>query len=140
LLKQTRNEVRRFYGDDAYDPWKVRHALEHRGIAQGIPPRNDVKIKRHGNSKRPRLERDEAIRGICKYGRKGWKRRTGYHRRSRAEIVMFRMQCFCVRGACFGAHLKNRLLPNQKTEAKIRCKILNHFTKLGLPKYSEKNQ
>jgi hypothetical protein len=36
--------------------------------------------------------------------------------------------------------LKNRLLPNQKTEAKIRGKILNHFTKLGLPKYSTKNQ
>jgi hypothetical protein len=41
-----------------------------------IPPRKDAKIKRHGNSKRPPLPRDEAIRGIRKYGRKGWKRRT----------------------------------------------------------------
>jgi hypothetical protein len=40
----------------------------------------------------------------------------------------------------FGAYLKNGLLPNQKTEAKIRGKILNHFTKLGLPEYSQKNQ
>ncbi|MCL2119081.1 MAG: IS5 family transposase, partial [Planctomycetaceae bacterium] len=73
------------------------------------------------------------IRNIRKYGRKGWKQRIGYHRRSLAETAMFRMK------TCFGAHLKNRLLPNQKTEAKIRCKILNHFTKLGLPEYYAKN-
>jgi len=133
LLKQIRKKVGRFYGDGAYDPWKVRNDLENRGIEQVIPPRRDAKIKRHGNSKLPRLERDEAIRDIRKYGRKGWKQRIGYHRRSLAETAMFRMK------TCFGAHLKNRLLPNQKTEAKIRCKILNQFTKLGLPKYSTKN-
>jgi len=133
LLKRTQNKVRRFYGDGAYDPWKVRNELEQRGIEQVIPPRRDAKIKRHGNSKLPRLERDEAIRDIRKYGRKGWKQRIGYHRRSLAETAMFRMK------TCFGAHLKNRLLPNQKTEAKLRCKILNHFTKLGLPEYATKN-
>jgi IS5 family transposase len=134
MLKQVRNKVRKFYGDGAYDPWKVRNELENRGIEQVIPPRRDAKIKRHGNSKQPRLERDEAIRNIRKYGRKGWKQRIGYHRRSLAETAMFRMK------TCFGAHLKNRFLPNQKTEAKIRCKILNHFTKLGMPEYFSKNQ
>jgi hypothetical protein len=64
-----------------------RHLFE-----QVIPPRQNAKIKHYGNSKRPRLERDEAIRNIRKYGHKGWKRRIGYHRRSRAEIVMFRMK------------------------------------------------
>jgi hypothetical protein len=78
------------------------------------------------------LPRDEAIRGIRKYGRKGWKKRIGYHRRSLAETAMFRMK------TCFGSHLKNRLLPNQKTESKIRCKILNHFANLGLPKIFSK--
>jgi IS5 family transposase len=133
MLKRMRNKVRKFYGDGAYDPWKVRNALEQHGIEQVIPPRRDAKIKRHGNSKLPPLERDEAIRNIRKYGRKGWKKRIGYHRRSLAETAMFRMK------TCFGAHLKNRLLPNQKTEAKIRCKILNHFKKLGLPEYYAKN-
>ena len=33
LLKQTRNKIRRFYGDGAYDPWKVREELQGRGIA-----------------------------------------------------------------------------------------------------------
>ena len=48
---------------------------------------------------------------------------------SLVETTMFRMKTI------FGAHLKNRLLPNQKTESRIRCKILNHFTRLGMPKY-----
>jgi hypothetical protein len=134
LLKQTRNEVRRFYGDGAYDPWKVRNALENRGIEQVIPPRKDAKIKRHGNSKLPRLGRDEAIRGIRQYGRNGWKRRIGYHRRSLTETAMFRMK------TSFTGRLKNRLIENQKSEARIRCKIINHFTKLGMPEYSPKNQ
>jgi hypothetical protein len=137
LLKQTRNKIRRFYGDGAYDPWKVREELKGRGIEQVIPPRKDAKIKRHGNSKEPRLERDDAIREIRKYGRKGWKRRIGYHRRSLVETAMFRLQCFC-KGAIFGGRLKNRLIENQKTESRIRCKILNHFTNLGLPKYFSK--
>jgi hypothetical protein len=57
MLKRTRNKVRRFYGDGAYDPWKVRNALENRGIEQVIPPRKDAKIKRHGNNKLPRIGR-----------------------------------------------------------------------------------
>jgi len=134
LLKRTRNKVGRFYGDGAYDPWKVRNHLEQRGIEQVIPPRKDAKIKRHGNSKEPRLERDEAIRNIRKYGRKGWKQRIGYHRRSLAETAMFRMK------AAFSGRLKNRLIENQKAETRIRCKILNHFTKLGMPEYFSKNQ
>lgn len=129
LLKRTRNKVRRFYGDGAYDPWSVRNELAKHKTKQIIPPRCDAKIKRHGNVKQPRLERDEAIRDIRKYGRKGWKKRIGYHRRSLGETAMFRMKTL------FGDHLKNRLLENQKSEARIRCKILNHFTHLGLPKY-----
>jgi hypothetical protein len=38
----------------------------------------------------------------------------------------------------FWCSSENCLLPNQKTEAKIRCKILNHFTKRALPEYSAK--
>jgi hypothetical protein len=49
----------------------------------------------------------------------------------------------CSFNACamrvFWCSSENRLLPNQKTEAKIRGKILNHFTKLGLPEYQAKN-
>lgn len=36
---------------------------------------------------------------------------------------------------CFGNALKNRDFRNQQTEARLRSKILNKFTQLGLPKF-----
>ncbi len=129
LLDQIPAPIRRFYGDGAYDPWKVRDALATRNTEAIIPPRHDAKIKQHGNSDRPRLPRDEAIRAIRQRGRRAWKQSVGYHRRSLSETAMHRMKC------CFGDHLKNRLLPNQRTEARLRSKILNKFTHLGRPQF-----
>ena len=129
LLDQTSNRTKKFGGDGAYDKWKVYRTLDRRGIAPIIPPRSNAKIKRNGNSKLPPLPRDEAIRGIHKLGRAEWKRQVGYHRRSLSETAMFRMKTI------FGPMLKNRNEESQKTEARLRCKILNHFTRLGLPKF-----
>ena len=132
LLNQTQNKTGKFGGDGAYDKWKVYETLSQRGITPIIPPRRDAKIKRHGNSKQTPLPRDEAIRGCRKLGRAEWKRKVGYHRRSLAETAMFRMKTI------FGGRLKNRLIENQKAETRIRCKILSHFTNLGLPEYFSK--
>jgi hypothetical protein len=129
LLDQTPNKTKKFGGDGAYDKWKVYGTLSKRNIVPIIPPRRDAKIKRNGNSKLSPLPRDEAIRGIRKLGRAEWKRQVGYHRRSLAETAMYRMKTI------FGPSLKNRSDGGQKTEARLRCKILNHFTKLGLPKF-----
>jgi len=129
LLEQAENSVVKFGGDGAYDKWKVYGSLAARSIEPVIPPRRDAKIKRHGNGKLPALPRDVAIRGIRKLGRAEWKRQVGYHRRSLAETAMYRMKTL------FGAYLKNRSDEGQKTEARVRCKILNHFTKLGMPKF-----
>jgi len=130
LLEQTKNRVNKLGGDGAYDKWKVYGTLSKRNIEPIIPPRRDAKIKQHGNSKLATLPRDVAIRSIRKLGRAEWKRRVGYHRRSLAETAMYRMKTL------FGAMLKNRSDEGQKTEARVRCKILNHFTKLGLPKFT----
>ena len=62
-------------------------------------------------------------------GRRQWKENIGYHRRSLSETAMYRMKC------CFGDHLKNRLIENQKTETRLRSNILNKFTHLGLPQF-----
>jgi hypothetical protein len=133
LLDQTENKIGKFSGDGAYDKWKVYDTLlERDGITPIIPPRRDAKITQHGNSKLPPLARDQAIRGVRKFGRSEWKRQVGYHRRSLAETAMCRMKTL------FGASLKNRSDETQKTEATVRCKILNHFTRLGMPKYKEK--
>jgi hypothetical protein len=129
MLNQVADRIRRFHGDGSYDPWKVRETLTTRRIQQIIPPRHDATIKRHGNTKGSPLPRDTAIRDIRRLGRKGWKDKIGYHRRSLAETAMYRIKC------CFGNWLKNRALPNQQTEARLRSKILNYFTRLGLPQF-----
>lgn len=129
LLNQVGKRTRAFYGDGAYDKWKVYESLKNRKTKAVIPPQRNAKISQHGNSSRRPLSRDEAIRAIRRKGRRHWKESVGYHRRSLSETAMYRMKC------CFGDHLKNRLLPNQQAEARVRSKILNRFTRLGLPQF-----
>lgn len=129
LLDQVDGPVKTFYGDGAYDKWKVYDRLAEQEITPIIPPQHNAKIKQHGNALAEPLPRDEAIRGIRQQGRSGWKREIGYHRRSLGETAMYRLK------TCFGNTMKNRELQNQRTEARLRCKILNKFTQLGLPKF-----
>jgi hypothetical protein len=129
LLDQIHKKTKAFYGDGAYDKWKVYESLDKRETKAIIPPQRNAKIAQHGNSRKRQLSRDEAIRQIRRRGRSKWKQDVGYHRRSLSETAMYRMKC------CFGDHLKNRLTPNQQAEARIRCKILNKFTNLGLPQF-----
>lgn len=126
LLDETENTIGRFYGDGAYDPWDVRDELEKRNIEQVIPPREDAML--HNSKDGCRQERDAAIREIEQSGRKVWKKRIGYHRRSLAETGMYRMKTI------FGGTLKNRKLENQKTEVRLRCRLLNKLTTFGMPK------
>jgi hypothetical protein len=57
----------------------------------------------------------------------GWQRRSGYNRRSLAETAMY---CY---KTIVGRRLHARTLPNQRTEAKIGCNVLNRMTALGMP-------
>ncbi len=129
LLDQIDQPIDSFGGDGAYDQWKVYNRLAEEEIEAIIPPRRNTKIKQHGNASQPPISRDEAIRGIRRVGRKQWKKEVGYHRRSLAETAMYRLKC------CFGDKLKNRELENQRAESRLRSKILNHFTHLGLPQF-----
>jgi hypothetical protein len=129
LLDQVAGKIDGFYGDGAYDKWKVYETLGNRRIKAIVPPQRNAKIKRHGNSSGRPLSRDVAIRAIRHGGRRRWKDSVGYHRRSLSETAMYRMKC------CFGDHLKNREIQNQRTETRLRSKILNQFTRLGLPEF-----
>jgi len=127
LLDQVEEPIVKFYGDGAYDQWKIYTALEREAIKPVIPPQKNAVIKRHGNSSEPRLPRDEAIRAIKRTSRKAWKVEVGYNRRSLVETTMYRLKTI------FGGKLKNRKLCNQHIEARLRCSILNQFTQLGMP-------
>jgi len=129
LLKQVPGKVKTFRGDGAYDKWKVYESLTSRSIKPLIPPQHNAKIKQHGNSDDAPLPRDVALRQIRRVGRAAWKKEVGYHLRSLAETGMYRMKTI------FGNVLKNRTLPNQHTEVRIRSKILNRMTQNGLPQF-----
>jgi hypothetical protein len=113
-------------GDGAYDQWKVYETIDQRQAQPRIAPRHDAKIKRHANAAGPRLARDQTIRQIRRLGRKQWKESSGYHCRSLVETAVFRLK------TTFGPKLKNRRFDNQRTEARLRCRILNQFTRSRL--------
>src|SRR5258706_589740 len=69
LLEQADGSIEAFYGDGAYDQWKVYKTLAKDEIQPIIPPRKNAKIKQHGNAVGPPLPRDEAIREIRGGGR-----------------------------------------------------------------------
>jgi len=127
MLATISSKIKTFCGDGAYDKWLVYNDLAEREIEPIIPPQHNAKIKQHGNAGAPPLPRDTAIRSIRQIGRSEWKRQVGYHQRSLAETMMHRVK------TTFGGELKNRTLENQRTEVRIRCKILNQQTQLGLP-------
>lgn len=129
LLKQIEETLLSCAGDGAYDKRKVYEALnEHSpGMDILIPPRKNAHIWQHGNSKEERHKRDENLRHIRQHGRKAWKEESGYHIRSLAETIMFRLKTI------FGDKLSARLLETQTTQALIRCLALNKMTHLGMP-------
>jgi len=127
LLAQIEGKIYQASADGAYDDFKNHQLLEERGAKITIPPRENAKIKQHGNSNLPALARDENLRAIRKMGRKQWKKESGYHRRSLAETAIFRAKII------FGRTLNAREFENQAVEAFIRCAALNKMTALGMP-------
>lgn len=124
LLRQTLKFM--LYGDGAYDKEKVYQAAAAKGMEKvTIPPRRDAVLWEE-NSAEPH-PRNANLRRIGEVGRKEWKEGSGYHRRSLAEIAMFRFKTI------FGDHLSAREAKRQKTEARVKCAALNRMTCLGMP-------
>jgi hypothetical protein len=127
LLDQTTGTVKKVAADGAYDKKKVYEQLDKRKIKPIIPPRRGARITKHGNCRGKQLPRDKAIRQIRKWGRKQWKKKSGYHRRSIAEAAIFRLKTI------FGPKLSSRKWQQQKVEVSIRCYALNRMAHLGMP-------
>ena len=129
LLQGKSNKLSSFRGDGAYDDLKLRQALGH-GVKQIIPPPKDA-VVRKGTKKKPLPEylqqRNQAVDFIQQQGSKAWKLKEGYHQRSLNEVAMFRYK------NSFSAQMKARKMENQKTEVKLKCKILNTFRQKGMP-------
>ena len=113
LLTQIPQPLRVFAADGAYDKRKVYDGLNAHSpdVTILIPPRKNARIWKHGNSKAERLKRDENLRAIRKNGRKAWKADSGYHVRSLAETIMFRLKTI------FDDGLSTRLMATQTTQS-----------------------
>ena len=127
LLNEINGKVQKFGADGAYDKKKVYKELDRRKIKPIIPPRKGARIETHGNCFGKEKSRDKNIRAIRKWGRKNWKKKVGYHRRSIAETTMFRFK------NTFGDKLTSRVMIQQEIEVKIKCRILNKMVELGMP-------
>jgi hypothetical protein len=127
LLNDIQATIKKFGGDGAYDKTKVYDVLEKEKIKPIIPPRKNARIKKHGNSKGRENPRDKTIRYIRKYGRKKWKKKSHYHKRSIAETTMFRFKTI------LGDKLQTRTIERQMVESKLSCKILNRMNLCGMP-------
>jgi hypothetical protein len=130
MLKDAQNCLASVTGDGAYDKFFFREFLGSE-VLQKIPPPCNA-VTKIGTAKVPLpaylLQRNQAVERIKVVGRKEWKREIGYHRRSLAETTMFRYKVI------FGDKTSSRVEENQKTEVNIKCKILNKFTSIGMPK------
>ena len=112
-------------GDGAYDTKRCHAAIAARGARPSIPPREGAK---------PWPEctpgaswRNEAIGDIVRDGRREWKKRSGYHRRSLVENTMYRFKILT------GNRLWSRRIGSQATEMAIRVGVVNRMAVLARP-------
>jgi hypothetical protein len=124
LLDQIDVQVASMTADGAYDGQAVYDAVteRHPKAAVIVPPRiTAVSVATTAT------QRDKHFATIAEHGRMSWQRSSGYNSRSLVETTMFRYK------TVIGRRLHARTLPNQRTEAKVGCNVLNRMTGLGMP-------
>jgi hypothetical protein len=127
LLEAT-EEIDQVSADGGYDKRKAYESCQRPGVKRmAIPPQRNAHIWQHGHCLAPPHLRDVNLRRIRLVGRRRWKQEVGDHRRSLAETTVFRFKTI------FGNHLSARLIPQQRTEVRVKCAILNRMAHLGLP-------
>ena len=110
--------------DGAYDTRNCHEAIAQKSAQAMIPPRNNARLWKEGTP--GALTRHPLVHCVRTLRAKGWKRLSGYHRRSRIEA---KMRCFKL----LGERLSARDFDRQVAEVHLRAVILNRFTHLGTP-------
>jgi hypothetical protein len=67
------------------------------------------------------------LQRIEQVDRADWRQESGYHRRSLAEITMFRLK------VTFGARVRSRSFDNQSVELFLQCAALNRMIQVAKP-------
>jgi hypothetical protein len=117
--------------DGAYDHYDCWDMLIDILIEPIIPPRENAVYQVDENGLHTDHPRNRALQIIDEGGmeanRKGWKRKSGYHRRSKSENAFFRWKTI------LGEKMYAREFENQKTEAAIKVAVLNKFIQVAAP-------
>lgn len=134
LLEQAEEQginVGKVGTDGAYDTEECWALLEDMEIEAIIPPRENAVYWLDEEGELLDHARNRALEEIDQGGkeqnRKGWKERSGYHRRSLSENAFFRWK------AVLGEKMYAKNDEHQQTEAAIKCAVLNQFIQLAKP-------
>lgn len=112
-------------GDGAYDTKPCHAAIAARDAMLTIPPREGAA---HWPPNTPGATwRNDAVDAIARDGRREWKKDSGYHRRSLAENVLYRLKTLA--GNCPW----ERRTDSQATEIAIRVGVINRMADLARP-------
>lgn len=125
LLDQIEEKIIKVTADGGYDYATCYAEIAGRKAKAVIPPRRTARMNPRDERFRAR---DSNLRQIRKMGRKKWKQKSKYHRRSLIETG------FCRIKTIFGEKLSARKFESQATEMFVRCATLNRMTQLGMPK------
>ena len=129
MLRRMEGKVGKVYGDKAYLATECFNLIDGKGGTAVIDLKPNMKLaSAEIVRENPGLEQRNRIwLDIRRYGKSGWKERSGYHRRSLIECQMNRFK------GRFGEALFSRKHSHQVTEVKIKAMILNTLSSLGMP-------
>ena len=131
LTLENGGEVSSIYADGAYDNFHG-YDMALKLVANAyIDPLSGAALATGSKVTAANLVRNTNIRGIWKLGREAWKAEVSYHKRSLAENGIYHLKTI------FGDYMASLKMDRQVTEGRMRTKILNQMTHLGMPR-SEK--
>lgn len=131
LLDKVAGPVTAVCGDMAYDKRRCREAIYNRGARQLIPPQGNAILASESQKLRPYAtamkERDDAINyirhntinAVPALAKAAWKQKVGYHARSRVETTFSQIKAHA------SDTLTNRTETNRKTQAMLKCLLVN---------------
>jgi hypothetical protein len=122
IIKASKGKLTRVTADPAYDAVGFYEAARARGARVVVPPIAKASITGRGLRS---AERDRTICQVEKFGRREWKKRSGYHRQGTVENAFFRFKTI------LGGRLHARGLSAQKAEVAIGRKTLNRMLGCG---------
>ena len=127
LPKQIPDPIGQVSGDGAYDTRAYYEAVLQHGAAPTFVPRCTAQPGAIPKPTGWRAARNRILQQIEQQGRYAWRVVSGCTRQSIAENTMFRFK------SLFGGRLWARGLDTQRTEAQVKCSVLNRMTQLGMP-------